>query len=598
MMLSLVLISFIIPTIFSQSGPTCPVNVTLFPPLTCPDNYGCCKAPATLVCSDSSPPCTSCPDCCHSYLNATQCITCHATQCAGHSVIGDQGCNTTHSPTWEAYNEACCGRGVSKPASTLLPNCLLLGDSVTHGQSSFVIDALKDECQVQIFIGNDAGGESACWGVARAFAGTGELIDFDVIHFNEGLHSLYPRVNTTDESGVVWAETLANWTRVLALSLPTTTGTAATVPPPSPPSLIYATMTPMMAQRYCNPPGIPAHNVEALNALAVKTVSSLGIPINDLYTVITDFCGTSYVNCSICDNEAQYQCPAYKNAGGICGFHYTATGFEMLANSTVASIRAALKLRKSTASSSLIHTTTTINPPHSFYDFTTMTTLPQDWTLSNDCEHCKKTARNECNQFLPNATSFSSLAGMTHTTQRIDSSTSTCGANASSGHAIWSPFVLYGSFTTIARWFPGPEASVKSATGFIGLDSAANEGSITMGFHGEGSPQTGTGKNGFQLGSYRNISRSHHQQIINTTEDLSTTFNTFHVLWTPTSVTWSLNNRVVYVMDKLDDVPNERMQLRLDSRSGWIDQFDKGTSFQASFQSFEYTPPVVAAAGV
>jgi beta-glucanase (GH16 family) len=87
------------------------------------------------------------------------------------------------------------------------------------------------------------------------------------------------------------------------------------------------------------------------------------------------------------------------------------------------------------------------------------------------------------------------------------------------------------------------------------------------------------------------VARSHHQQIINTTEDLSATFNTFNVLWTPTAVVWSINGRAVFTMDKADDVPNMPMALRLDSRSGWIDLFPASASFDASFLSFEYTPP-------
>jgi hypothetical protein len=297
--------------------------------------------PTALVCADTSPPCTSCPDCCHNSLsNATDCAACHKSKCGGVSTIGDYGCNTTHSSTWVPYNEYCCGRGVTLPASSALPNCLLIGDSVTHGQASLVAAALESECQVQLFVGNDAAGEAACWGAARATASTGSAFAWDVIHYNEGLHSLYPRVNTTDASGEKWAATLANWTRVLQLPGPKGE---------RPPALIYATMTPMMAQRYCNPPGIPAHNVEALNALAVATVTPLlsaESSINDLYSVITAKCGANYVNCSICDNEAQYQCEAYVKAGGICGFHYVTEGWELLANSTVASIRAALKKRR------------------------------------------------------------------------------------------------------------------------------------------------------------------------------------------------------------------------------------------------------------
>lgn len=206
-----------------------------------------------------------------------------------------------------------------------------------HGASSLVIEMLAGECQTQIFIGNDAAIEAACWGAASAEAATGAPVGFDVFHYNEGLHNLWPRVNTTDASGATWAAVLANWTDVLALPGP---GGA------KPPSLIYSPMTPMMAQRVCNPPGVPQHNVEALNALALQTVRAKGVPVNDLYSVITGFCGAEYKKCSICDNETKDFCPAYGAAGGVCGFHYVTEGWELLANSTVAAIRAALAARR------------------------------------------------------------------------------------------------------------------------------------------------------------------------------------------------------------------------------------------------------------
>lgn len=131
-----------------QSGPMCPVNPLYFPPLTCPEGFTCCDMPATLVCSDEAPPCTTCPYCCHSYLNTTECAACNAANCAGHSTVGDQGCNTTDSPTWVPWVASCCGRGMSKAPSTTLPNCLLIGDSTMAGQLDLVAAALKDECQV------------------------------------------------------------------------------------------------------------------------------------------------------------------------------------------------------------------------------------------------------------------------------------------------------------------------------------------------------------------------------------------------------------------------------------------------------------------
>lgn len=148
--------------------------------------------------------------------------------------MGDYGCNTTSPSTWVPWVESCCGRGVPLPASTSLPNCLLIGDSVTDGLSSIAIDTLKSECQTQVYIGVDAAYEAACWGTHRVVsdrcrvtdrfdwcqftivqATDGSTINWDVIVYNEGLHSLWPRVNTSVELEA-WAAQLTNWTAVLA----------------------------------------------------------------------------------------------------------------------------------------------------------------------------------------------------------------------------------------------------------------------------------------------------------------------------------------------------------------------------------------------
>ena len=132
---------------------------------------------------------------------------------------------------------------------------------------------------------------------------------------------------------------LTNWTRVLQQPVAGVT-----------PTLIYATMSPMMAAHWCNPPGDPQDTVELLNALAVRAVAAAGVTrIHDAYAAVRAACspsGALYANCSLCDNEARYTCPAYVAAGGICGFHFSPPGWELMANGTVAAIRAALADRR------------------------------------------------------------------------------------------------------------------------------------------------------------------------------------------------------------------------------------------------------------
>ena len=81
----------------------------------------------------------------------------------------------------------------------------------------------------------------------------------------------------------------------------------------------------------------PQNDVEAKNALAVKTVKAHGVTvIDDLYTAVTDVCGKVYRNCSLCDDESQY------HPQGECGFHYSPAGWELLANQTASYIAAAM----------------------------------------------------------------------------------------------------------------------------------------------------------------------------------------------------------------------------------------------------------------
>merc|ERR1712032_1384761 len=151
----------------------------------------------------------------------------------------------------------------------------------------------KDICQVQKLIGNDCAGESGCFNVSTS-SPFGARIPWDVIHYNEGLHSLWPRVNTSADLDI-WAGQLTNFTRMMQRMHPQAT-------------LIYATMTPFMPEKFAQDgrPEAARSDVEMKNQLAVDTVKKAGVTqINDLYRVITDRCGAVYKNCSICDDESK-----------------------------------------------------------------------------------------------------------------------------------------------------------------------------------------------------------------------------------------------------------------------------------------------------
>jgi hypothetical protein len=212
---------------------------------------------------------------------------------------------------------------------------------------SYVASKLKDICQVQLYVGLNAASETGCFNVSGAASALGVPIKWDVIHYNEGLHSLWPRVNTSAE--------LAQWGRELGAFtdlLKQVTGA----------KLIYATMTPFMPEKYLNPPGAQ-NDVETKNALAVKTTKEHGVnAINDLYSIITAHCGKTYKDCDICDDESKY------HPEGKCGYHYVTNGWDLLANATAAAIRmqlSQLEEDKATQCSQLSHSCSACEAAHS-----------------------------------------------------------------------------------------------------------------------------------------------------------------------------------------------------------------------------------------
>jgi hypothetical protein len=213
------------------------------------------------------------------------------------------------------------------------------------------------------------------------------------------------------------------------------------------------------------------------------------------------------------------------------------------------------------------------------------------WALALGCEHCGA-GSGECTQMWPNSTTFGAIngVGMVHTTRRIPPAFSPCGSPVTSGHAAFNAPFLFGNFTVTARWFPGAQANVQSATGFIGLDGPNNVASITQGFHGKGCPKGTEGEFAYQHGVYADVAKSHHQQDINVSRSLAEDFNTFGLLWEPSRVVWSFNGAPMATFEKASDIPQVPLFLRLDSRAGWQSLMPADASFTAAFTLFEYTP--------
>ena len=223
------------------------------------------------------------------------------------------------------------------------------------------------------------------------------------------------------------------------------------------------------------------------------------------------------------------------------------------------------------------------NPTAYSTDFHDREAVLREWTPQEECAHCTGT-RDQCTNMTLSATTFDD-EGMTHTTRALPLSVETsCNVKrrvCSSGHMTWNPPLLYGNFTIVARFFPGDAAAVNTSTAFVGLDTNSNSASITMGFHGAGWLKgDGTGPHRYQIGVYAHNRDKHfkrpHTPKINTTEDLSNSYNTYGLLWTPDLVEWRLNGRVMYRYTNATHIPFQKMHLRLHTRSGYCDVMPLG----------------------
>ena len=311
----------------TAGAPTACPPVTGQLPLTCPTDSVCCKGRfwgGPNICAEGNR-CNTCAECCHDAIgkNQSDCDACFHTKCTPGS-YGKAGCRklVAGKPTG-----TCCLGGQPGFPSKTLPNCLLIGDSVAHGTFGLVKEKLKDTCALANIEGVTSGQEDGCAWSTLTGGNDGLPIKWDLIHYNEGLHSLWPRYNTS-EGLQEYATNLGKFTDDLKA-----TGAKR---------LIYATMTPFMPEKYLNPsrpntPDDPQNDVEYKNALAVKTARAHGVnTIDDLYSAVTAVCGKVYRNCSLCDDESTY------HPGGQCGYHYSPAGWELLASQTAKAISDAL----------------------------------------------------------------------------------------------------------------------------------------------------------------------------------------------------------------------------------------------------------------
>jgi len=263
-------------------------------------------------CNDTT---TFCPDeaiCCSASYSPTK-FGCRGTETAfvQRHVVRSSEAVTVWPPS---PTVSCCMPGPALEPSKTLPNCMVLGDSVSIGYAGVVANALQDVCQTQHspYDVSDGGAGSTSVGVACLdnFLVTQRqtTVKWDVIMYNFGLHNLD---NSTDAEETYRKELTNITTRLLA------TGA----------KLIYATTTPFM------PDTLQGNHVVAdLNKIALEVIDGKGIQVLDLHKVVMESCSqppsytAPYVNCSICRKEP-------------CSYHYNPSGETIQGKAVADAIR-------------------------------------------------------------------------------------------------------------------------------------------------------------------------------------------------------------------------------------------------------------------
>ncbi len=203
----------------------------------------------------------------------------------------------------------------ARAAGPPLPRVLLLGDSISMGYHGTVVAALDDEAEVIRPKGNCEGTTKGVAAIERWLALDGG--DFDIVHFNFGLHDL-KRVgadgrNSNDPADRNQAD-LETYTRQLRVITEAILASGATP--------IFATTTPVPEG------GVKPHrdpeDVDRYNAAAIEIMREFGIAIDDL-------------NAPATRHVADWLRPV--------DVHFTAEGSRRLGETVAGKVRDALRAR-------------------------------------------------------------------------------------------------------------------------------------------------------------------------------------------------------------------------------------------------------------
>ncbi|MEI8290587.1 MAG: carbohydrate binding domain-containing protein [Verrucomicrobiota bacterium] len=181
---------------------------------------------------------------------------------------------------------------------TKLPRVLLVGDSICNGYQTFVRDELAGTASVSFYATSKCASDPT---YLKALAFMLEEYDYQVVHFNNGLHSL-----STDRKA--WENGL-----VAALNLIKEKGKGA--------KIIWATSTPL------KDPALTAKAKE-LNLIAGRVMRASSLPVDDLFALMD---------------------PLDRNVFWVDTYHYREDARKMQARQVADHVLAALGAKKASA---------------------------------------------------------------------------------------------------------------------------------------------------------------------------------------------------------------------------------------------------------
>ena len=189
-------------------------------------------------------------------------------------------------------------------------------------------------------------------------------------------------------------------------------------------------------------------------------------------------------------------------------------------------------------------------------------------------------------------------AGLTITTTRR-AGLSFCWPSAGgySGFLTFKRPLSFGTVRVKSRYFPGDEALVKTAKGFIGLEDSSS-GAITITMHGKGAAPSGAPRDAdwtrYMLSSCYQHGADHAKAFtaLDASVNAADEFNWYEIEWNSTRVAIRVNGKTVRTVTGAGSVPQKALSVRLHSRSIAYSEMATNASFASQIAEFHFEPLV------